>query len=135
VDHFHPKGVRRDLIYEWSNYRLASHSMNRQKGNKIDILDPFEVRSGMFALDLVNMKVIPGPHAGADLAQIEATIQALRLDGPDYKAALSCYFDDYWRGQITISFLNERAPFLAHELRRQRWPTPPLQPTLLTLLD
>lgn len=137
VDHFHPKSLRRDLIYEWSNYRLASHSMNRQKGNQTSILDPFNLQEGMFALDLVNMKVLPGPHAGAALAQVEATIQALKLDGPEYKAALNDYFDKYWRGQISMSFLDERAPFLAHELRRQRWPTPPqpLNQPLQSFLD
>ena len=43
VDHMVAKSVRRDLVYEWHNYRLACSLMNSRKGTDSDVVDPFEV--------------------------------------------------------------------------------------------
>ena len=52
VDHYVAKSRRWDLVYEWSNYRLACAAMNSYKGEHGDVLDPFELQHGWFALEL-----------------------------------------------------------------------------------
>ena len=42
VDHYVAKSRRWDLVYEWSNYRLACATMNSYKGEYGDVLDPFD---------------------------------------------------------------------------------------------
>lgn len=116
ADHFAPKSNTWDRVYEWDNYRLACSLMNSRKRDYSDVIDPFEVRAGMFALDLVSLKCVPGPEAGNDRPQVEATIERLGLNGADYAGALERY---YMEGKISLSVLKEEAPFLATELHRQ----------------
>lgn len=119
VDHWAPKSTAWDRVYEWDNYRLACSLMNTRKSTFGDVLDPFEVEEGMFALDLVRLKAIPGPKAGARAADVTATIKRLGLDGIDYSEALADHYHDYMDGHISLERLERRAPFLAGELRRQ----------------
>lgn len=119
VDHWAPKSTAWDRVYEWDNYRLASGLMNARKRDFGDVLDPFAVRDGWFALDLVSLKAVPGPEAGDRAAEVAATIERLGLDASDYKEALADYYHDYIDGHLSLSRLERRAPFLARELRRQ----------------
>ncbi len=119
VDHWAPKSLVWDRVYEWDNYRLACSIMNANKQAFGDVIDPFEVEEGMFALDLVKLKAVPGPAAGAREAEVTATIKRLGLDGSDYSEALGDYYHDYLEGHISLHRLQKRAPFLAQELRRQ----------------
>lgn len=119
VDHWAPKSKRWDQVYEWNNYRLACHTMNTLKREFDDVIDPFEVTEGMFALDLVQLKAVPGPEAGEHKALVESTITRLRLDQSDYAKDLEGYYEAYQKGDITLRYLERRAPFLAREMRRQ----------------
>jgi hypothetical protein len=119
VDHWAPQSIAWDRVYEWDNYRLACSLMNANKRDFGDVIDPFEVKEGMFALDLVKLKAIPGPDAGPREAEVIATIKRLGLDGSDYSEALADYYHDYLEGHISLGRLQKRAPFLARELRRQ----------------
>lgn len=119
VDHWAPKSTAWNRVYEWDNYRLACSLMNANRREFGDVIDPFEVREGMFALDLVALKAVPGPLAGAREAEVIATIERLGLDGSDYSEALADYYHDYLEGHISLHRLQKRAPFLARELRRQ----------------
>lgn len=119
VDHWAPQSTRWDRVYEWDNYRLACSLMNARKSAFGDVMDPFEVEEGMFALDLVALKAVPGPRAGAREAEVAATIKRLGLDGSDYAEALADHYHDYLEGEISLRRLEKRAPFLARELRRQ----------------
>lgn len=119
VDHWAPQSLRWDQVYEWGNYRLACSFMNTHKGSFGDVIDPFAVTEGMFALDLVKLKVVPGPLAGSHKAMVQSTITRLKLDGADYAGAIEEYYDAYQNGDITLRHLERRAPFLARELRRQ----------------
>lgn len=83
------------------------------------MLDPYCVVDGLFALDLVKLKAVPGPMAGAQTRAVEETIRRLGLDGVDYAEALADYYHDYRDGQISLARLERRAPFLAREMRRQ----------------
>jgi hypothetical protein len=119
VDHCIPKSHAWDQVYEWDNYRLACSKVNARKQDFRDVLDPFEIKDGMFALDLVSLEAIPGPDAGNDRDQVFATIERLGLDHSDYKEELGEYYHNYIEGKIAFDFLERRAPFLASELRRQ----------------
>ena|ERR1700722_4718723 len=119
VDHWMPKSTAWNRVYEWDNYRLACAIMNTWKSDGSGVLDPFEVTDGLFALDLVSLRAVPGPAAGTRRRAVEETIRRLRLDGSDYTAALEDYWRDYRSGDITLARLERRAPFLARELRRQ----------------
>lgn len=120
VDHWVPKSTSWDRVYEWSNYRLACSLFNSRKNAFFDIVDPFDVKPGMFGLDLTTLKVVPGPDAeDDDLTLIQSTITRLGLDGIDYSNALDAYLEAYEADEITYTYLARRAPFLAAELRRQ----------------
>ncbi|MCC6556298.1 MAG: hypothetical protein IT372_25335 [Polyangiaceae bacterium] len=119
VDHWAPKSRTWDRVYEWDNYRLACSLMNARKNDFGDVLDPFKVVDGLFALDLVMLKAVPGPDAGEHTQAVKDTIQRLGLDRADYAEALGDYYHGYREGDISLRRLEQRAPFLARELRRQ----------------
>lgn len=119
VDHWAPKSIIWDNVYEWENYRLACSLMNSRKNVYDDVLDPFSVNDGMFSLDLVMLKAMPGPNAGEQQQAVIDTIQRLGLDGVDYTEALEEYYHNYLDGHIDFHWIEKRAPFLARELRRQ----------------
>lgn len=119
VDHFAALSHRWDRIYEWNNYRLACSRVNGRKSDFSDVMDPFEVEEGFFALDLVALKVVPGPRAGFRIQEIRDTIQRLGLDGPEYKADLEDYWEEYESG-LSLKILERRAPFYVSEMRRQK---------------
>lgn len=121
VDHMVPKSRNWQLVYEWRNFRLACGQMNSNKGDSDDVLDPFEVEEGFFALELVDFQVVPGPRAdGEILSRVRRTIERLKLDQPSkISRQMETYYVSYFAGQISWSYLATRAPFLAKEMRRQ----------------
>lgn len=119
VDHWAPRSQAWDRVYEWDNYRLACSLMNTRKNDFGDVLDPFDVTEGMFALDMVTLEVVPGPNAGNEIAAVSATIERLGLRGSDYSEALGDYYHGYLDGDLSLRWLEKRAPFLAAEMRRQ----------------
>ena len=121
VEHFRPKSRRSRLAYEWSNFRLVFGVLNGCKGDREDLLDPFDVKDGWFEIQFPSLLVRPGPTAPRHrLQQIRDTIDALRLNDDDkcLKDRLQ-YLRAYCIGRTTLEHLEERAPFLAGELRRQ----------------
>lgn len=119
VDHWAPKSTTWNRVYEWDNYRLACAILNARKKDYGDVLDPFAVEDGLFALDLVSLKAVPGPAAGARTQAVKETIRRLHLDSSDYAEALGDYLEEYRGNHISLAYLAKRAPFLARELRRQ----------------
>ncbi len=121
VDHFYPKSRRegKDLVYEWSNYRLCAACVNAKKKDRLDVVDPFECQMGWFELEFVAFQVKRGRTAPADRWQdIDATLSLLNTD-------LACrqreeYITDYEQRHITKEYLERRAPFLASEYFRQK---------------
>lgn len=119
VDHMVPKSKTLDLVYEWSNYRLACRLMNSRKG-VAEVLDPFEIGEGWFALELVAFQVMPGRGLSAGVrARVVDTIETLGLSDSDCRKLRAEYAHDYWEGKIKLSYLREHAPFVARELERQ----------------
>lgn len=117
VDHFVAKTKNWRLVYEWKNYRLAAHLVNTQKG-ELEVVDPFEVQSGWFVLNLDTNEVAVGEAAPPALAtRIENTLKILNLR--DCVQLRGEYINDYRRREIDLRYLEKRAPFIAAELRRQ----------------
>ena len=120
VDHAIPKSMRWDQVYEWSNYRLACSLMNARKRAAVDVLDPFEIKEGWFALELVEFQVVPGNGLPDDVTgAVTDTIERLRLNDLYCCEAREEYAENYWNGGISFRHLMQHAPFVARELQRQ----------------
>lgn len=118
VDHMLPKSRHWDRVYEWTNYRLCAATINSRKNDLAGIVDPVDCRSGWFALELVAFQVIEGHQAPADMAPaIHATLTL--VNSSDCCRAREEYVTNYLQGEIPLSYLEHRAPFIAAELRRQ----------------
>lgn len=124
VDHFVPKSADPRRAYDWDNFRLASSQMNTNKGEHQDVLDPFEVEDGWFALDLGTFEIRPNEELRDPelCARIQATIHRLKLNDPIYRRSRQKVYRRY-RGIDTptpwpIAYVREHAPYVAAELRR-----------------
>jgi len=121
VDHFLPKSQYPHLAYEWSNYRLAKPRVNENKGISTDVIDPFAVKPGWFVLDFPSCLI----KAGKGLAKIivdsiNKTIEILKLNDDDFLVQERCeIMVAYADGDISLSFIEKRYPFIAIEIRRQ----------------
>jgi hypothetical protein len=113
-----------DKVYEWSNYRLACSLINSKK-NALDLaLDPFTIDAGLFALEFVEFQVKVGPAANGPIGErVLETIKILGLNMKECCDARQEYVESYedgpGNGGIDLPYLERRAPFVAHELRRQ----------------
>ena len=119
VDHMLPKSVDWREIYEWRNYRLACSLMNSRKNAYRDVLDPFEIDNGWFRLEMVGYQVIPAPGLRSDIhEQVQAAIDRLKLNDYECLKLREEYAEDYYRGDISLNRLRQRAPFLAREIEK-----------------
>ncbi len=120
IDHMIPRSVDWNHVYEWDNYRLACSLMNSRKNDAIAVLDPFQVEPGWFELDLVGMQVRASGTVSPNIRdRLERTIERLRLNENDCRAARRVYFENHIDQSISYAYLCRRAPFLAMEIRRQ----------------
>jgi hypothetical protein len=138
VDHFIPiaalKGKKKKLAYSWNNFRLASRSMNTEKHNFQDVVDPFHVETGWFVMDFPSLMIRSGDGLSQSAKEnVEATINRLKLNVEteyieyraefllDYCKRCRKYMDIYPDFNIGPEFesLEEDAPFIAYELKRQ----------------
>jgi 5-methylcytosine-specific restriction endonuclease McrA len=118
VDHVVPRSQSWRLVYEWSNYRLAASLINSKKSDLALVLDPCAIKPNLFALDFVSMEVIAGPAAtGAAHKQVDETIATLGLNAQDCVDQRSEYYLDYKARDISLRWLERRAPFVAQEHR------------------
>ena len=121
IDHFLPKAHRPDLAYEWDNYRLARHKIDRRKGDTTQVVDPFQVKPGWFVLDVPSCLIRSGGQLGAKLRKkVNATINILQLNDDDDIVQERCdWLVDLAKGNVTLEFLDKWYPFLSSEVRRQ----------------
>ena len=122
VDHFVPKSSAWDQVYEWANYRLCAGVINSNKGELVSVVAPFKVKQGWFALSLDTCRIGQGPRAPqSQSTRIAATLPILNLR-PCVKAREE-YLRRYELGPghrgIDLAYLEDFAPFIASELRRQ----------------
>ena len=122
VDHVLPKSYAWQLVYEWTNYRLCAAIINSKKSDLLNLIDPFEIETGWFELDLTTFHVVRGQTApAAQHAKIDATLPV--LNQRDCWKEREEYVFRYRLGPtnkgIDLTYLEDRAPFVARELRRQ----------------
>jgi hypothetical protein len=118
VDHMVAKSRRWDMVYEWTNYRLACSRLNARKKDFQDVLDPFEIIDGWFQLELVGFQVKPAKDLKDPIrAQVKQSIDRLGLN--EFRRWRARDAENYWRGEISQTVLVEESPFVAKELRRQ----------------
>lgn len=114
VDHVAPKSKRKDLAYEWSNYRLVCSLMNARKRDFEDVLDPFEIPDGWFVRELSFLQVMPSPALDeATRARVQATIDRLGLNDQECLAARALHYQPYVEGDLSLALLAEWSPFVA----------------------
>lgn len=120
VDHFVPKSQNPQLAYEWSNYRYVSARFNSRKGVQT-ILDPFELAPNWFVLDFTSFLIRPHPALSRQQKElVNQTISCLKLNlDEDLVLERQNWFDCYHCGEISLTHLIRRAPFIAYELQRQ----------------
>lgn len=132
VDHFIPIKelihINPALAYDWGNFRLASRSMNNEKYTFRDVLDPFLIKYGWFAMDFPSLMVKSGDNLSPDVREkVEATIRRLKLNEKEkYIEYRREFLEDYCKlcgnsDNIKPAWehLEEKAPFVAYELKRQ----------------
>ncbi len=133
VDHFIPRSAiwkgNPIAAFEWDNFRLASRSMNTEKGDYRDVVDPFTIKPCWFVIHFPSMKI----KSGSDLspeekAGVEATIERLKLNvgGKRYIGFRRRLVEEYCKRATkwesighALEVLEKDAPFIAYELKRQ----------------
>ena len=121
IDHFLPKSKSPNQAYEWDNFRLALHRINRYKGDRTDVIDPFLVGTGWFVLDMPSCLVRAGNGLTLQQKQsVETSIEALKLNDDDSLVQDRCdVMLMFAQGDVKLPFLQKRYPFLAAEVIRQ----------------
>ncbi|MCI0471585.1 MAG: hypothetical protein L0Y73_08010, partial [Candidatus Aminicenantes bacterium] len=132
VDHFVPVSalihINPALAYDWENFRLASRSMNSEKCNFQDVLDPFLVRFGWFVMDFSTLMIKIGSGLSPDdYKKVDATIKRLKFNDKEkyfqYRKQFLMDYCDFCSDSDDIKpalrYLERKAPFIAYELKRQ----------------
>lgn len=118
VDHFlsRENDRERTSVYEWSNYRYISTTVNSSK-QALDqaVLDPFEVQHGWFevrlpAFMLICTELVPATYR----EKADFTIQRLKLDvGSKFIANRRQWYCNYLCSNLPMTNLREYAPLMA----------------------
>jgi hypothetical protein len=121
LDHFLPKSLHPHLAYEWSNFRLALPRINSNKGDAVDVIDPFLIQCGWFEIDFPSCLIHPSSSAPIEIIPaLATTIIRLKLNDDDKLVQDRC--DKVMllvEQHINFSFLEKMYPFLAFEINRQ----------------
>ena len=116
VDHFLSKNKRRNLAYEWGNYRYIAGTVNSSKKTLDDqILDPFEVQDSWFEVLLPSMQLVTTADLPAALLpKAKLTMEKLQLDnGRKVRRNRQRWYEDYKAQKITSAGLQDFAPLVA----------------------
>lgn len=120
VDHFAAKSRHAGHAYEWKNYRLACSRMNSRKNAYDDVIDPFEVESGRFQLELITGHIYPNPELDPEVVVAVAdTIDRLKLDDKGCQEVRARHYSQYVQRDISADFLKRHSPFVWYEANRQ----------------
>ncbi|MBK9447992.1 MAG: hypothetical protein IPN95_00970 [Bacteroidetes bacterium] len=121
TDHFAAKSRTPRKAYEWENLRLACLEANRQKHQHDDVLDPVEIESDTFRLELSKGRIFPNPEKSIE-TQLRAatTIKRLELDDPTLERLRERHFRLFRQGEMSSNMLWEENPFVYAEAVRQK---------------
>jgi hypothetical protein len=116
IDHYISRDEDASQAYEWKNFRLARWRINTRKGKHKDVLDPFAIGENWFELDFTTFGIKPNSLLDNEKkSAVWKTIERLKLDDTDYRDAREAWFNNF---QNDISKLEEKAPFIAAEMKR-----------------
>jgi hypothetical protein len=123
VDHWMSVKSRRELAYEWSNYRYMDHGLNSAKkpGWEGQLLDPFEVGDDWFEIQLPSLQLVVAhiPDA-ATRARAEFTLEKLHLrDGENVVRLRREWMAMYELGELDLNGLRRVAPLLARAVEKK----------------
>lgn len=120
VEHFKPTSKYPEEAYAWDNYRLVCWRLNGRKRNYEDVLDPFTLEDGWFVIDFPSLLIYPGKHLSEEQAkQVKDTIKRLKLNDEESVADRQDKLRKYVMYVLPFEYLEEIAPFIALELKRQ----------------
>ena len=118
IDHFHPRSRYQKEAYEWQNLRLCSSNINKKKRDH-DVLDPFDVRDLTFGIVLATGRLVKlTKYDPAYESLCDNTVKLLGLNEHEYTKMRNDMLDEYLRGEISMSNLQKRNPFVYSEVRR-----------------
>lgn len=124
VDHFVPCSERRELAYEWSNYRYADGRINSKKQGRLEskLLDPFEVRDEWFEVHLPSLQLVVTDHCPPELRQrAKSMIETLGLSHAEWLIEVRQSWLQMWeQGDISLAGLDVVAPLLARAIRTRK---------------
>ena len=125
-DHYLSWKNHRDLAYEWTNFRFASHVMNSSERAADDaVLDPYLVKSGWFEIILPSLQMrvtdkVPAAHKAA----AAFTLKRLKLgNGEKIVRWRQHYYARFQAGTLDLEGLRIFAPLVADAVERQQQET------------
>jgi hypothetical protein len=121
IDHYISRDEDANQAYDWENFRLARWRINTRKGTHKNVLDPFAIGEDWFELDFTTFGIKPNPQLDkSEKEAVAKTIERLDLDNNDYRDAREAWFNFF---NHDISKLEEKAPFIVSEMKRQGYVT------------
>lgn len=123
VDHFLPKSIDKQSVYEWKNYRFASLAANRTKKHN-EVYDPFLLPRDypIFYIDFSNGEVYLAPNlSSTEQEKAEMTITHLKLNSKRLCEMRMHHFSCYLKNEFTSEYLKKQSPFVWAELNRQAY--------------
>lgn len=121
VDHHLSVKARRELAYEWDNYRFCSEWLNKSKRNEDQaVLDPYEVGEGWFEIELPSLKLRTTERIPPALrARAERTLDRLHLrDDERVLRQRREWYRMVLEGEITLEGLRKKAPLIAAAIEK-----------------
>jgi hypothetical protein len=117
IDHFIPKSAMPQMAYDWNNFRLCRSRLNANKGDSLDIIDPFFVVEEWFRLDFSSFLIFPSTVMPS-YAQfpVNETIGRLGLNDNDYVNERLEVIKSYCIDNITFDDLSGKYPFIASQM-------------------
>ena len=116
VDHYVSRDNRRDLAFEWSNFRYISGWLNSSKQTlDQEVLDPFRVEIAWFEIVLPSLVMQLTPCVPKRIRPVaEFTLTRLHLaDGDRVYEQRRIYYDSFVTKNRPIDWLEKYAPVLA----------------------
>lgn len=94
--------------------------MNARKNNFEDVLDPFEITTGWFHVELVRGRIYPDPELTGQLQkQVRQTITQLGLDDRNNREMWARHFQEYCEKLYPEKYLKRGSPLVWAEAHRQ----------------
>lgn len=120
IDHFEPKSLYPEKIYEWNNFRFCCLQANRRKSGVEGILDPIQLPNQLtFQLDLIKGEVYSNADTPEQKELVEHTIKQLKLNNPKLCEMRKEHYNRYLRKEITRSGLKKFSPFVYLSAKEQ----------------